>query len=306
MKYMNFQKKIYLVLLSSIVQISLTAQAPSVSRTISVDQAFKCNEVLVTAHRCSWRTAPENSIQALKDCIEMGVDIAEIDLKRSKDNQLIIMHDKTIDRTTTGKGKPEDFTLEELKKFKLKAATGHPTRHTIPTFEEMLLAAKDKIIVNIDKGYIYLEQAMEVVNKLDMTRQVIFNVANDIAFDSEVAQQGVIDSLLYLMVVVNPSVPNTDRIIDSYKSHRRTIVQTVFATDTVRILSRIPEIRKTNQVWFNALWPEHNANHDDDIAVEEKKPDETWGWLIAMGANISQTDRPEELLNYLRKRKFHQ
>lgn len=277
---------------------------PVISQKISVDTALKNNEILVAAHRCSWRTAPENSIQALKDCIEMGVDIAEIDLKRTKDNQLIVMHDKTIDRTTTGKGKPEDYTLEEIKKLRLKAATGHPTRHTIPTFEEMLLAAKDKILVNIDKGYPYFEQAMEIVQRLNMTHQVIYNVENDLPYDSLIVRHKGLDSQLYIMVVVNPSSPETDKIIDSYKSHKRTIIQTVFATDTVRILPRIPEIRKMNPVWFNALWPEHSAGHDDDIAVEENKPDETWGWLIKKGATIIQTDRPKELTKYIHKLKY--
>ena len=50
----------------------------------------------------------------------MGVDMVEIDLKKTKDGHLIVMHDQTIDRTTTGKGKPENYTLEELRRFRLK------------------------------------------------------------------------------------------------------------------------------------------------------------------------------------------
>jgi glycerophosphoryl diester phosphodiesterase len=297
-------KILKLLIVFIVLPIEMVGQDNSQHTSISVDNALINNEILVAAHRCSWRTAPENSIQALKDCIEMGVDIAEIDLKKTKDNQLIVMHDKTIDRTTTGKGKPEDYTLEEIKKFRLKVATGHPTRHAIPTFEELLLAAKDKILVNIDKGYPYFEQAMETIQRMNMTHQVIYNVENDLPYDSLVIKHENLDSLLYLMVVVNPSSPETDIIIDSYKWHKRTIIQTVFSTDTVRILPRIPEIRKKNPVWFNALWPEHNAGHDDDIAVEDKKPDETWGWLIKKGATIIQTDRPKELIKYIHKLKY--
>jgi glycerophosphoryl diester phosphodiesterase len=301
----TISKILKLLIVLIVLPLQIVGQCNSVHPLISVDKALQNNDILVAAHRCSWRTAPENSIQALKDCIDMGVDIAEIDLKKTKDNQLIVMHDKTIDRTTTGKGKPEDYTLEKIKKFRLKVATGHATRHSIPTFEEILLAAKDKILVNIDKGYPYFGQAMEMVRRLNMTQQVIYNVENDLPYDSLVAQQGKIDSLLYLMVVVNPSSPNTDEIIKSYKHHKRTIIQTVFATDTVRILPRIPEIRKKNPVWFNALWPEHNAGHDDDIAVEDKNPDETWGWLIKKGASIIQTDRPAELTKYIHKLKYY-
>ena len=67
--------------------------------------------VLVTAHRGDWRNTPENSVQSLKNCINMDVDIVEIDLKKTKDGQLILMYDKTIDRSTTGKGRPEVLHL---------------------------------------------------------------------------------------------------------------------------------------------------------------------------------------------------
>ena len=69
----------------------------------------------------------------------MGVDMVEIDLKKTKDGHLVLMHDKTIDRTTTGKGKPEDYTLAELREFFLKGGHGQKTRHKIPTFEEVMM-----------------------------------------------------------------------------------------------------------------------------------------------------------------------
>ena len=63
------------------------------------------HSVMVVSHRGDWRNAPENSLQAIQNCIDMGVDMVEVDLKKTKDGHLIVMHDQTIDRTTTGKGK---------------------------------------------------------------------------------------------------------------------------------------------------------------------------------------------------------
>ena len=71
----------------------------------NVKEEFKISpseEILVVSHRADWRNAPENSIQAIQNCINMGVDMIEIDLKRTKDGHLILMHDKTLNRTTTG------------------------------------------------------------------------------------------------------------------------------------------------------------------------------------------------------------
>ena len=60
--------------------------------------------MLVVSHRADWRNAPENSLQGIRNCIDMGVDMVEIDLKKTKDGHLVVMHDKTINRTMTGKG----------------------------------------------------------------------------------------------------------------------------------------------------------------------------------------------------------
>ena len=62
------------------------------------------DRVLVVSHRADWRNAPENSLQGIQNCIDMGVDMVEIDLKKTKDGHLVVMHDKTINRTMTGKG----------------------------------------------------------------------------------------------------------------------------------------------------------------------------------------------------------
>ena len=61
------------------------------------------DKILVVSHRADWRNAPENSLQGIQNCIDMGVDMVEIDLKRTKDGHLVVMHDKTINRTMNGK-----------------------------------------------------------------------------------------------------------------------------------------------------------------------------------------------------------
>ena len=61
--------------------------------------------VVVVSHRGDWRNWPENSIDAIESVIAMGVDVMEMDLKLTKDSVLVLCHDKTIDRTTSGKGR---------------------------------------------------------------------------------------------------------------------------------------------------------------------------------------------------------
>jgi glycerophosphoryl diester phosphodiesterase len=131
------------------------------------------NEILVVAHRGDWRNAPENSLQAIQNCINIGVDIVEIDVQETKDGHLVLMHDKTLYRTTKQKGKVKDYNLSELKKINLLDGLGKKTEHTIPSVKEALLLAKGKIIVNLDKSYSVLNKCFKLIEETNTKNQVI-------------------------------------------------------------------------------------------------------------------------------------
>jgi glycerophosphoryl diester phosphodiesterase len=265
------------------------------------------NRVFVAAHRGDWRNAPENSLRALKNSIEMGVDIMELDVKKTKDGHLIVMHDNTIDRSTEGKGKPEDFTLEEIRKIHLKNGLGRATENTIPTFREMLLEAKGKILIDVDKGYGYFPDVIKELKETGTLNQAVININDNTYYDSIVAKYGNVEDDIFIMPIINCKDPNARAIINSYKKHRNTIFQPVFDQDNYPVIADLPALRNDGfGVWINSLWASLSGGHDDDRAVERNQPDETWGWLIDHGANIIQTDRPEMLLNFLRKKKLHE
>jgi glycerophosphoryl diester phosphodiesterase len=76
----------------------------------------KAPRLQIVGHRGLLTHAPENTLSNMRACLALRVGI-ELDVRRSKDGQLIILHDATLDRTTNGKGKAGDFTLAELKKL---------------------------------------------------------------------------------------------------------------------------------------------------------------------------------------------
>lgn len=263
-------------------------------------------QVLVCAHRGDWRNYPENSLAGLKSCVAMGVDIVELDLKRTKDGRLIVMHDKLLDRSTNGKGKPADFTLAEIRQFRLRNGMGRATVHPIPTFEEMLIAAKDRVIINVDKGYSYFNEVIAMVSKHDMLDQVIINIDDNTYLDSVEHRFAKVDPVVVLMPVINYANKNSQGIIRSYLRHQKTIIQPVFNVDTCKLIDKQVQLKnKKYGMWLNSLWASLNGGHDDDTAVDLNKPDQSWGWLIDKGANVIQTDRPLQLIQYLRKRKLH-
>lgn len=263
------------------------------------------SSVLVVAHRSDWRNAPENSLQAIRNCIEMGVDMVEIDLKKTKDGHLILMHDKTIDRTTTGKGRPEDFTLEELRKLRLRSGTNHPTAHTIPTFEEVMQLCKGKIMVNVDKGYDYFNEAYAILEKTGTTEQCIMKAS--LPYERVKAEHGDILKKMIFMPVVVLDKENAESIINGYITHMKPVAyELVFSKDNSEVKRLIEKVRTSGaRIFINSLWPELCGGHDDDRAVEQHQPDESWGWIIGQGAKLIQTDRPALLIEYLKEKGLH-
>ena len=73
------------------------------------------SRMLVATHRGERFTAPENTITAFQRAIDAGVDMIETDVRMTKDRELVIMHDPTVDRTTDGTGLVHEMTLAQFK-----------------------------------------------------------------------------------------------------------------------------------------------------------------------------------------------
>ena len=261
--------------------------------------------VLVTAHRGDWRNAPENSLQAFRFAIEMGVDIVELDLNRTKDSVIVIMHDETIDRTTDGKGRPSDYTLGEIRKFHLKNGLGRVTGNLIPTLEEVMMLVKGKIVVNLDKSYNYYNEAYQVLKATGTLPQAIFKT--DAPYSAVRSRYpAILDSIVF-MPVVYLDRPGAREIIDEYQRQIKPVAfELIFQQDTSSVLQNNGFInRNGSKIWMNSLWASLNAGHDDDTAVDDGNIKDSWDWLVAHGATILQTDRPLLLLEYLKKKKWH-
>ncbi len=263
-------------------------------------------EVLVVVHRGDWRNAPENSIKAIENTIKMGADMVEIDIQKTKDGQLVLMHDKTLNRTTNGKGNVSDFTLEEIKKLYLKSGIGIETHHKVPTLEEAMLITKNKILVNIDKGYNHFDEVYKILERTGTLKQTVVKSGSDYSKITSEKGENFLKQVIF-MPVVNLDKPIAAAVIKEYTQKLKPVAfELVFNSDTSKIINQFSEIKKSgSRVWVNTLWPSLNAGHHDDLAVDEGNLKESWDWIIARGVNIIQTDRPAELLNYLRKNKLH-
>ncbi|WP_205503542.1 glycerophosphodiester phosphodiesterase [Rufibacter psychrotolerans] len=115
----------------------------------------KSRKVSVIAHRGASGTAPENTLPAIKKALETSADFIEIDVHQSKDGQVVVIHDPTVDRTTNGSGRVADLTLAELKQ--LEAGIKFDSSLTdvrIPTLAQVLrtVKGKKKLLIELKKG----------------------------------------------------------------------------------------------------------------------------------------------------------
>ncbi|MHA8054829.1 glycerophosphodiester phosphodiesterase [Aquirufa nivalisilvae] len=139
------------------------ASIMSCQRSISPNQmeawSFKSQQKLrISAHRGNSGLAPENTLATFQKTLDMGVDFIEIDVRTSKDNQLVILHDGTLNRTTNGTGPIANLTLAEIKQ--LKANKGWERQfpdERIPTLEETLQLVEKWNKQKNTKTYIYVD-----------------------------------------------------------------------------------------------------------------------------------------------------
>ncbi len=273
-------------------------------------EAFKNpdpSKVLVVSHRGDWRYAPENSVEAVERCIELGVDVVEIDVRLTKDGHLVAMHDYTVDRTTNGTGKVSDLTLAEIKELRLKNACGaRGSRIQVPTMEEIMLAAKDKVMINLDKTEgETVREAYDILVKTGTVDHAIFK--GDDAYDFMADKYGsLLDSIIYIPKI-RGNLDDLDGFMASYENSINPFMyETLFDSEEASTFKAIPQLKSQGDTFLAiALWDDLCAGHTDELALVEG-PEAAWGWLIEQGANAIMTDRPAELMEYLKAKGLHE
>lgn len=124
--------------------------------------------IQVIGHRGAAGLEPENTLRSYRRAIEIGVDYVETDVYLTKDKRLVCIHDRTVDRTTNGKGPVEEKTFDEVRK--LDAGKGEK----VPTLREVLKVIKGKTKIHIElKGAGTPKPVVETVREMGMLGDVV-------------------------------------------------------------------------------------------------------------------------------------
>ena len=139
------------------------------------------DNIFVAAHRGFCSDYPENTMLAFEKALECGVDQLETDVRVTKDNELVLIHDATVDRTTNKSGKVCDFTLDEIRK--LDAGDGQK----VPTFIEFMELVKDHPTITLDielkeypenigeTAYEICDRVLKIIDDYGFSDRVVIN-----------------------------------------------------------------------------------------------------------------------------------
>lgn len=157
------RKSILTICLSLTLTMGASAQIPDahivkINSIEDLQNYFKYSpdrDVIISGHRGGMMPGyPENCIESCEKTLSLMPTFFEIDFSFTSDSIPVLMHDLTIDRTTTGKGKIADYTYAQLQKFNLVDRDKKVTPYKIPTLKQMLEWGKDKVVFNFDNKYI--------------------------------------------------------------------------------------------------------------------------------------------------------
>ena len=271
----------------------------------------KSEYVFVVAHRADWRNFPENSLEAIESAIEMGVDIVEIDIHRTADGELVVCHDRTINRTTNGKGKIAELTLDYIRSCYLRAGHGAVTRYKMPTLAEALDVCKDRVLINLDKGIAYYDQVMTMLVERNMADQVIIKSGKAAAEMKEFFSKHK-QNMLYMPIINynTKSWGKHEQLFADYLSTDLPFIAFEMCWDgslkgEAKVFKRVTKSGK--RLWINTLWGKlcggvENGYYDDRAVGNEEK---IYGKILSYGTTMIQTDRPEMLIKYLESKGRH-
>ncbi|MFC4231358.1 glycerophosphodiester phosphodiesterase [Parasediminibacterium paludis] len=236
---------------------------------------------IVVAHRGDHTQAPENTLMAYKNAIKNGVDYVEIDLRTTKDSQLVIMHDATLLRMTGVNAKVKDCMYDSLIHIPVRD-TNHPEwgSQPLPSFDEVLQLCKGKINIYLDFKSASVQQAYQaiVAHKMEQHVVVYINEPQQFIDWRRIAPK------MPLMISLPRKVTSKammDSVLTKYPIDILDGNYTEYTLETV-------QAAKEQQV---PIWAD----------IQSKDEDKNWQAAVALGIDGLQTDHPKALIDFLKK-----
>ncbi len=265
---------LFLTLVASFISVTVHAQIAPLPKSK--------HTFIVIAHRGDHTEVPENTLAAFKNGIKNGVDYVEIDLRTTKDSVLVIMHDNTVDRMTNGKGKVSNLTFAEIQQLKVCDKAKDSTKtYPIPTFEEVLKTCHNKIHIYLDYKDASVPQAYAMIKKYGMERQIIVYINTPFQYKE---WRRLVPEMPLMLSLPN-NVKNEE---DLNKFLEKTPLALLDGGYDGYTAAMVQAAEKAGI----AAWPD----------IQSPGEANNWDKAIELGFKGLQTDHPEALITYLKKK----
>lgn len=258
----------------------------------------------VVAHRGIWRDAPENSLPAIEAAIRAGADIVEIDVRRSADGGLFLLHDETLLRMAGIDEAPEALSSARLAGLTLRNRDGGEnsamTGERLPSLQQLFDLTRDRIFLHLDvKDRAIVPDVIACARDLDVESQVDFwgnlRTPEDLAWVREtVSPYGVL-----FMAKSRIGATHTEAELDLLFRLAPAVCEVCF--DRVEDIAALHARQTGMALWANTLDSVAFAGFTDTAAMQD--PDAIWGRLLEAGISLIQTDEPVALKSYLASRR---
>ena len=235
------------------------------------------------AHRGDHVLYPENTLEAYREAIKSEADYVEIDLRTTKDSELVSMHDANINRTSTGTGKVNEHTLAELQTLKVKSRdTTDKHEYKIPTFAEILKLCKGKIYIYLDFKEADPAAAYRMIKKYGMEKQVLIYINSKEQF----AGWRKVAPNMPLMLTLPGNVKNVEGMTEFISQYQPDVLDGSYNQYTEEMVKYARSVNLS-------VWP--------DIQSAGEGPND-WDKAVAKGLVGLQTDHPRALIDYLKSK----
>lgn len=251
---------------------------------------YKEGTTIVSGHRGTVEQGlAENSIAGMEAVLQHTPAFFEIDPRLTKDSVVVLMHDATLDRTTTGTGKVADYTWAELQEFRLKDRNGNATPYTIPTLDEVIEWARGKTVLNLDQKDVPVERSADIIRKHDAYSFVMVTVHSPEQARFYLDRNG--DQMLSAHI-------KTPDVFEAYRAA---------GIPFNRMIAYIgPDVKPENQEMYKLLNTEGVMCMISAAPTYDKLPSgaeraEAYRTIFADGASILESDLPIEVAEALRE-----
>jgi glycerophosphoryl diester phosphodiesterase len=241
--------------------------------------ATQAQRLVAIAHRGEHLHHPENTIPAFEEAIRQGADFIEVDVRTTSDGKLVLSHDATVDRCTNGRGEVAKMTFDEVRSLDAGIKMGAQFAGTrVPTFDEVLDLARGKIGVYVDVKQVSARDLVQHIESHGMAdRAVIYSgriskEIQDLNPKLKIMPESVsVQVAQGLIAALHPEVI-------AFGAHD-------FTPEIIAVVKRAGA----------AIYVDRMGDTDNPTG---------WQAAIDAGADGIQTDRPGELVRFLREKGY--